>query len=211
MVSAVGKRLVEDRKPGEPPRFDEPRAGQTHQCQPGVEARNRRSDRLRDFGVARRRIVECAVRLDVFKLQPEQGGLLRQRPDLLRHPGDDFVGGRRQLPAAELLAVGVARVRPHRDAELCGEPQRRRHARRIASVAAAGDRHPPEVGQQGAVVAAFADICVEFDHAISSRFQPAPASTRAASASTVVKHTASPGRNCASRGPSALTMAAITG
>src|SRR5713101_8206240 len=139
LVAAVGEGFGSDGEASFAKDIEHGRAGETHKDDVGVPA----SDACGDGGckrtVAHSLIVERAVRLDVRDACAAGGGDCSEYAELLEYGIGDGFGGHVELEAAEVCAVGIARVGPEGKFPAKGMLDCGLHGLRVARMASAGD------------------------------------------------------------------------
>ena len=204
-IASVGERLARGRQPDLPGRGEQLGPGQADQHQVVSMALHAACDRASEIQLARRPVVERAVRLDVREPAAARAHEAVQRGHLVEDEVLHLVERQVDLDAAKVLPVGVPGMRT--DAHSARERQRDGavHHPGAPGVHAAGDVRGSEEREQRLVVAPLAHVRVQIDaHRV---LQAASASASEARSNRIL----CPGRACAKRGRSAPATQATRG
>src|SRR5260221_4705944 len=100
------------------------------------------------MAIVYRLIVKRAVRIDVREADATAGGNFGESPDLLAYRIGDGFRREVQFQAAEICAIGIARMRPYRKLPTKRLLNRCLHGSLIAGMASAGDVDGSKRGHQ---------------------------------------------------------------
>ena len=153
-ITAVGKHFRNHAQPGGFARFEQAAARERHQFQGRIEAAHAFGQRIGQLAIGCGLVVKRAVRLHIGRLKPFGITQGLQRAELIMQIGTQFGFGQVHIGAAEVFAVGIARVRTDAHAVLLRPGQRALHVGGAARVQAAGDVGRGNALQQGFIAAA---------------------------------------------------------